>query len=104
MEAICSSETSVLARATQRNIPEDDILHSQCLKFYISLTGWALYRRRHVFLVRYEPVFIFQKTAFFIVTAVTDIEESMNGTCKTNQATDGMSNFSGRRQAFSSRP
>jgi hypothetical protein len=29
MEAIRSSETSVLIRATQRHIPEDGILHSQ---------------------------------------------------------------------------
>jgi hypothetical protein len=28
MDAVHSSETSVLARATQRNIPEDGILHS----------------------------------------------------------------------------
>jgi hypothetical protein len=38
-------------------ISEDDILHShrrENLKFYIALTGWALQRRRNVFLARYE--------------------------------------------------
>jgi hypothetical protein len=44
-EALCSPETSVLTRATLRNIPEDDILHShrrENLKSYIALTGWTL--------------------------------------------------------------
>jgi hypothetical protein len=57
MEAIFSSETSVLRRATRRNIPDDGILHSRCresLKSYIALTGWALYRRRNVFPMKYE--------------------------------------------------
>jgi hypothetical protein len=57
MEALRSSEASVLKRATRCNIPEDDILHSQCrenLKSYIALTGWALYRRRNVSPVKYE--------------------------------------------------
>jgi hypothetical protein len=31
MEAICSSEKSVNARSTQRNIPEDDMLRIGCL-------------------------------------------------------------------------
>jgi hypothetical protein len=45
MEAILSSEMSVLTRATRRNIPEDFILHSHIrenLKSYIELTGWTL--------------------------------------------------------------
>jgi hypothetical protein len=44
-EALHSSETSVLTRATWRNIPEDGILHSHSrenLKSYIALTGWTL--------------------------------------------------------------
>jgi hypothetical protein len=39
IEAIRSSETSVLTRATQRNTPEDG---SESLKSYIALTVWAL--------------------------------------------------------------
>jgi hypothetical protein len=45
MEALSSSEMSVLIRATRRNIPEYGILHSHCrenLKSYIALTGWSL--------------------------------------------------------------
>jgi hypothetical protein len=44
MEALSYSETSVVTRATRRNIPETAILHSHCredLKTYIALTGWA---------------------------------------------------------------
>jgi hypothetical protein len=57
VEEVRSSETSVLTRATRRNITKDGILHShrrETLKSYIALTGLALYRRRNVFPVRYE--------------------------------------------------
>jgi hypothetical protein len=45
LEALSSYETSVITRATQRNIPEDGILHShrrKTLKPHIALTGWTL--------------------------------------------------------------
>jgi hypothetical protein len=45
MEAIRSSETSVLTRTTRRNISEYDMLHSHCrenVKSYIALTSWTL--------------------------------------------------------------
>jgi hypothetical protein len=57
MEEINSSETSVLTRASRRNIPEEGILNShrrENLKSYIALTGWTLYRRRNVSPVKYE--------------------------------------------------
>jgi hypothetical protein len=40
MEAICSSETSILTRATRRHIKDDGILHShrrENLKSYIEI-------------------------------------------------------------------
>jgi hypothetical protein len=45
MEPLSASKTSVLTKATRRNIPEDDILHGylrENLKSYIALTGWTL--------------------------------------------------------------
>jgi hypothetical protein len=57
MKAIRTSETSVITRATRRNILEDCIRHSrrrENLNTYTLLTGWDLYRRRNVLPVRYE--------------------------------------------------
>jgi hypothetical protein len=57
VEALRSSETSVLTRATRPNFSEDGIVHShrrENLKSYIALTGWALYWRRNVSPLRYE--------------------------------------------------
>jgi hypothetical protein len=45
MEALRSSEMSVLTKVAWRNISEDGILHShrrENLKYYIALTGWTL--------------------------------------------------------------
>jgi hypothetical protein len=56
-EAMHSSETSVLTKATRHNIPEDGSLHSHCrehLSSYIALTGWTLWRRRNMSPVKYE--------------------------------------------------
>jgi hypothetical protein len=61
---VVTSKSSVLTRATRRNMPEDGILHShrwENLKSYIALTGWALYRRRNVSPVRYNLGFHIQE-------------------------------------------
>jgi hypothetical protein len=53
MEALTSSEMSVLTIVTRRNIPEDGILHSHCrenLKSYIPL--YQMYRQQAVFLAQ----------------------------------------------------
>jgi hypothetical protein len=57
MEALRSSETSVITTATRRRTPEDSILRShrrETLKSYLPLTGWALERRRTLSPVSYE--------------------------------------------------
>jgi hypothetical protein len=57
MEAICSSETSVLKRAIQGHIPEDGILHSyrrKNLKSYKHQPAALCNGERNAFPVRYE--------------------------------------------------
>jgi hypothetical protein len=64
MEAIESSETSVLTTATWCNILEESILHSHShenIKSYIASTGWVLQRRHNVSPVKYEMGFYIPK-------------------------------------------
>jgi hypothetical protein len=73
MEALGSSETSVLTKATRCNIPEDGILHNHSrenLKSYTALTGWALYRNVMCLLWSTNRMFISQTTTCLLVTAV----------------------------------
>jgi hypothetical protein len=68
MEALRTSETSVLTRTTGHNIPEDGILHSyhrETLKSYIVLTCWIVQRRRNVSPVKYEMGFYILVDGFF---------------------------------------
>jgi hypothetical protein len=73
MEAPSSSEKLVLTRARWRNILEDCIIYShrrENFKSYMVLPGWAPWRRRNVFRVRYELDFYVPEDYFFIATAV----------------------------------
>jgi hypothetical protein len=72
LEAICSSEMSIVTSATLLHIPEDRIIHIRRKDFKsdIARCGWALLWRRGVSPVRYELGFISKITVLFIVTAV----------------------------------
>jgi hypothetical protein len=69
-----SSKSSVNTRTTLCNMPRDGILRKhwrqylKILNSYIALTGWTLCRGYNLLPVRYELGFLYQKTAFFIVT------------------------------------
>jgi hypothetical protein len=68
MKAVSFSETSVVTRATLRQVREDGILEShrrENLKYYTALTGWALQWRGNVSPVRYELGFYIPDDCIF---------------------------------------
>jgi hypothetical protein len=50
MKALCSSEMSLLSRATRRNIPGDSIYHSHCRENLKSYTYTVIFERNACFI------------------------------------------------------
>jgi hypothetical protein len=81
MEALSSSETSVLTRATLHNIPEDAILHShrrENLKYYIFKQNFVSLYEGYFFNLEASSndESLFEKLDVLVSCNVTDLWES----------------------------